>query len=454
MRRALHIVGFALALLVLVASTSLLYGYGYRWTAGLAALSGAIALAVGYEYLLWHPLAQQLKALSSLVAAWRDQDFSTSITKPENADLNELTQTLNSLGDTLRSERVNLVQRELMLDTLIQNTPTALVLVGTNQRVAVCNLAARELFNAGKRFEGESWIDVIARLPQTLREALSNQHEGLVTLEQAGTDAVDSEEIFHLSQRQFTLQARPHRLILLRRMTTELARQEVATWKKVIRVISHELNNSLAPISSMAHSGAVLLARGQLEPLPKVFATISERSTHLAQFIASYARVAKLPLPQRSAVHWPSLLERVIATGAGVITSCPDAHGDIDVVQIEQLLINLVKNAVEAGSDPKQINLSVHASSIGTQSGFNLEVADRGSGMSEMVMTSALLPFYSTKRTPTDGSGSGLGLALAREIAEAHGGRISLSNRYGGGLVVRVFLPGGSKATASPLVAN
>ena len=115
MRQVLHVTGFTLALLLIIVGANLLYGFGHHIAALALAITGAVLLALGYQYLLWQPFAEQLKALSSLVAAWRDQDFSTSIAKPKNAGLNELTQTLNSLGDTLRSERVNLVQRELML---------------------------------------------------------------------------------------------------------------------------------------------------------------------------------------------------------------------------------------------------------------------------------------------------------------------------------------------------
>jgi two-component system, NtrC family, nitrogen regulation sensor histidine kinase NtrY len=426
-RPALHCLVFATALMLLM--NAVLHLHNSRpMLALLLAFAGAVLLAALDRYILWRPLAQQLKALSTLIAAWRDQEFSTSIAQPEQEQLKELTNALNSLGERLRSERVTLVQRELLLDTVIQNTPNALVLLDADDRVVMCNLAARELLNLGRRFEGERWLEMLAHFPETLQSALAANRDGLVALEASGT-----EEVFHLSQRDFSLQARRHRLILLRRLTTELARQEVQTWKKVIRVISHELNNSLAPISSMAHSGSVLLKRGDLKPLTQVFDTIGERSKHLAQFIASYARVAKLPQPQRSHTHWQSLLERVQALAqAGVIAEIAPQSSAIDAVQVEQLLINLIKNAVEAGSPPDQVVISV----LTVPDGVALEVSDRGSGMSEAVMASALLPFYSTKR-----SGSGLGLALAREIAEAHGGRLSLSNRQGGGLSVRVVFP-------------
>ena len=113
-----------------------------------------------------------------------------------------------------------------------------------------------------------------------------------------------SEDIYYLSRRQFRLNGRRHELVLLRVLTAELRRQEVQTWKKVIRVISHELNNSLAPIASLAHSGAELLRRGQYERLPVALTTIEERARHLEGFIRDYARFAKLPAPRRESVAW------------------------------------------------------------------------------------------------------------------------------------------------------
>jgi nitrogen fixation/metabolism regulation signal transduction histidine kinase len=209
-----------------------------------------------------------------------------------------------------------------------------------------------------------------------------------------------------------------------------LAAQEVAVWKKVIRVIAHELNNSLAPISSLAHSGRLLANGPQLE---RVFTTIGERTTHLSSFIDGYARFAKLPRPRPTLVSWPDFLGRLEGTTTFRIDGeLPRSPGSFDVSQLEQVMINLLKNAAESGSAREEIVVGVRAEA----DGFLVEVADRGSGLAEEVLRDALLPFYSTKPT-----GTGLGLTLCREIVEAHGGRLSIANRPDGGAVVSVWLP-------------
>jgi PAS domain-containing protein len=157
-------------------------------------------------------------------------------------ELGELVAAHNALGDALRDQRIALVQRELLLDTMVQHTPVAMLLVDPHGRVVHGNLAARKV--AGRR--QAPGRPVVRRHPRPLarrlREALERGGDGMFTV---GED--DHEEIYHLSRRAFRLNGRKHELVLLRQLTSELRRQEVQTWKKVIRVISHELNNSLAP---------------------------------------------------------------------------------------------------------------------------------------------------------------------------------------------------------------
>jgi len=303
------------------------------------------------------------------------------------------------------------------------------VLTDSTGHVIYSNVVARRMFKDGRKLEGHVFAELVAASPAPLQEAVAGGRDTLFSLETEGGE----QEVVHLSQRHFVLNGRDHRLYLFKRLTRELTRQEVATWKKVIRVISHELNNSLAPISSLAHSGRLLAREPDPARLATVFDTIGERAEHLKAFLEGYARFAKLPAPRQQRVSWPEFIASLRrAVPFREPDRLPQEDAWFDPAQLEQVLINLVKNAQEAGSSPEEIVLTVGDDGRSTR----LQVLDRGSGMSEAVLQNALLPFYSTKR-----AGSGLGLSLCREIAEAHGGGLSLANRPDGGLAVTVWLP-------------
>lgn len=423
----------ALALSVVAAVASVAAAAASGWLRSVAggAAVGVLAaglLALWLSRVLTRPWSRVMHAVRDGILSLRDRDFSVSVGHVSDDELGQLVAAYNSLGELMRRERLDLLHRELLLDTVIQTTPLVTVLTNAAGRVVYSNLAARQLLYGGRKLEGLDFSELLATAPAALREALGSDGDRLFTLEMAGEP-----DVYHLSQRNFLLNAQPHRLILLKQLTRELAAQEVVVWKKVIRVIAHELNNSLAPISSLAHSGQLLARQPDAVQLARVFTTIGERAAHLTSFIEGYAQFAKLPRPRLASVPWASFIARLQDTlSFRVLGDVPPTSGCFDASQMEQVMINLLKNAAESGSPPEGITVSARE----VADGMAIEVADRGTGLSEPVLRDALLPFYSTKAT-----GTGLGLTVCREIVDAHGGRLSLTNRPDGGALVTVWLP-------------
>ncbi|MCF2857671.1 ATP-binding protein [Pseudoalteromonas sp. SMS1] len=399
-------------------------------------LSAGICLngLIGY---LFYQRAQQRKiddrSLEQGLLSLMDSDFSVSIPIDNSKNRHAVFELFNLCADKLRKERQHLYQREMLLDKVLNTSPVVTFLVDANQKVIFANRAAELMFNHGDSILGYHWSDVCVNLNPDFVQALNQNGESIFTLK----NAQGEEQAWHLAKSGVRIHQANNTLYLLKSITSELSRQEVQTWKKVIRVISHELNNSIAPISSMCHSGQ-LLAQNLDEPrLDRVFSSISRRIGHLNEFIKGYGALSKLKMPDKHPVDWKTLLEQIgTLYKFTLVTNIPNVLVNADEHQIEQVLINILKNAHEAYSEQsteKVVSLSIQ---VDDQTGLYIEISDNGPGMAPEVLENALLPFYSTKH-----AGTGLGLALCREIIDAHHGKLSFRNRKYGGLAVTIFLP-------------
>jgi nitrogen fixation/metabolism regulation signal transduction histidine kinase len=367
-------------------------------------------------------IKKTLAALNDGVRGFADGDFSLRLRVTGEDEIASLVALYNEIGNVLRAQRNESLQRELMFETVMQTTPLAIVLTDAGGRVVYANRAARDVFAPGERLEGRRFVDDVLRSAPELRESFTSDRDALFT---TGT------ETWHLSRRTFYLNGQAHLLCIANRLTPELRRQEVEVWKRAIRVLNHELNNSFAPIRSLFHSARAVRDRpDQLHRLDEINAAVEERLDYLQRFLDGYSQFARLPKPRREEAMWRELLESVQRIVPFRIEGpLPDHAGCIDRMQIEQVVINLVKNAADAGSEAE---VSVQRRAGGSV----LLVSDRGEGMSDETITRALLPFWSTRP-----GGSGLGLPLCNEIVDAHGGHLRIARRDGGGTVVSCWLP-------------
>jgi len=394
-----------------------------------------IVLVVGLPLGAWsvsllvRPLDRVIHGVSDGIRSFRDKDFSVRLSYRRRDELGELVRHYNEVGQILQEERHAVRQRELLLQTALDSSPTAILLVNQIDRIIYSNREAQRLLTGGAKLEGRTFAELRAGCPSAMRELLASETDGLFVV-----PGETQSETYHLSQRYFQINRRRHRLHLLRRLTGDLGRQEAETWKKVIRVISHELNNSLAPVSSLVHSAQQINRQPEhADRMEEVFESIRERLTHLRRFIDGYARFARLPAPQRESVDWQDFLSGFSEYPTLEISGqLPTEPGYFDPAQMRQVVQNLLRNAVEAGLGDSPIQLRVK----NTRDGTYLQVLDRGLGMEPETMAKALLPFYSTKKT-----GTGLGLPLCREILDAHGGKISLQANGDLGTIVTCWLP-------------
>jgi nitrogen fixation/metabolism regulation signal transduction histidine kinase len=394
------------------------YSGRVQWTVDLF----LVIIWLGVAFNLKQRIVRPLQTLSNILAAIREGDYSIRGRRAALGDaLGEVMLEVNDLGQTLREQRLGAMEATALLRTVMAEIDVAVFAFDGNERLRLVNRAGERLLAQPEtRLLGRTSVEL------GLDPCFINDVEGSQTMQLVFPGGFGRWDVRRSTFREGGAQ---HRLLVLTDLSQTLREEERTAWQRLLRVLGHELNNSLAPIKSVAGSLADLVAR---QPRPtdwdddmqRGLEVISSRADSLARFIESYSKLARLPQPRFEPLLIGSLVHRVVSLETRLpirVAAGPDLLVKGDDAQLEQLLINLIRNAVDASME------TGGAVDVGwNQDNGQVEVTVRDEGPGLANTANLFVPFFTTKA-----KGSGIGLVLSRQIAEAHGGTLTLENRSG-----------------------
>jgi nitrogen fixation/metabolism regulation signal transduction histidine kinase len=409
-----------------------------------------VTVCLGFAFALRERVVLPLQTLSNLLAALGEGDFSIRARGARGGDpLGEVMIEVNALVETLRHQRLDALEATTLLRKVMAEIDVAVFTFDEKQELKFVNRAGTRLLNQqAERLLGRDADEI----------GLSDCLDGEVprVINTAFPGGVGRWEI---RRSQFRQGGRPHELLVLSDLSQPLREEERQAWQRLIRVIGHEMNNSLAPIKSIAGSLATIVDRTPppadwREDVRRGLNVIASRSEALSRFMSAYARLAKLPPPKLAPIDVSAFVERVatleeahriqVVHGPAIMV-----QGDGD--QLEQLLINLIRNAVDAVSETAGgVRVGWQRVPGASPAMMELWVEDEGPGLSNT--GNLFVPFFTTKP-----GGSGIGLVLCRQIAEAHGGTLLLENREdrpGCRASLRIPMQAGAAVRTATLVAS